>query len=289
MSPKSFIKVPLVLAENMIFGIFPRLRPIIECYIFNPLDFKTDHIGYSERKFKEFSARVPIAKIRDAHILELGPGGSIGFGLLALESGASRYTAIDNGTHIFVEGTLIERYTRLLRGNRDALNAYFSFSSTGQVSYRPEKIAFAAIDQHSRYPLPDASVDIIYSCAVLEHVHNLDLCFREMSRVLRPGGIMYHEVDLRDHIFSQKSLFFLTLSDRWFRTLFQYTGGYVNRERVSSYRSLAEKYGLSIVSLEGKNESPEPTIPRKITGLYSKEDLETLSFIAVFSKNERDI
>ncbi len=289
MNPKSLIKVPLVLAENIIFGIFPRLRPIIERYLFNPLDFKTDHIGYSERKFKEFSTRVPIEKIRDTHILELGPGGSIGFGLLALESGVERYTAIDDGTHTFVEETLLERYTRLLQGNRDALNVYFSLSSTGQASYRTEKIAFATIDQHSRYPLLDASVDIIYSCAVLEHVHNLDLCFAEMSRVLRPGGIMYHEVDLRDHIFSQRSLFFLTLSDYWFRTLFQYTGGYVNRKRVSSYRSLAEKYGLSIVSLEGKNESPEPTIPRKITGLYSKEDLEILSFIAVFSKNDRSV
>lgn len=289
MSPKSFIKVPLVLAENMIFGIFPRLRPIIERYLFNPLDFKTDHIGYSKRKFREFSARVPIAKIRDAHILELGPGGSIGFGLLALESGAERYAAIDDGTHTFVEETILERYNRLLGGNRDALNAYFSFSSTGQASYRTDKIAFVAIDQHSHYPLPDASVDIIYSCAVLEHVHDLDLCFAEMSRVLKPGGIMYHEVDLRDHIFSQKSLFFLTLSDHWFKMLFQYTGGYINRKRVSSYQSLAEKYELSIVSLEGKNESPAPTIPRKIIGLYSKEDLETLSFIAVFSKNETSV
>lgn len=286
MNPKSLIKVPLVLLENVIFGLFPQLRPIIERHLFNPLDFKADHIAYSERKFEEFSVRIPNGKIEGAHILELGPGGSIGFGLLALENGAKHYTAIDDGLHTFVEDKLLQRYTKLLRGNTDALNDYFSVSPNGKSEYRSEKIAFSAIDQESRYPLPAASIDIIYSCAVLEHVHDLDLCFAEMSRVLRPGGIMYHEVDLRDHIFSQQSLFFLTLSDRWFRTLFQNTGGYVNRKRTSYYRDLAAKYDFSVISLEGKNESPTPIVPRKIVNQYSKEDLETLSFIAVFAKNK---
>ncbi len=286
MNLKSFIKVPLVLLENILFGLFPRLRPIIERHFFNPLDFKADHIAYSQRKFEEFSARVPIGKIKNSHILELGPGGSIGFGLLTLEGGAERYTAIDDGLHTFIEDKILERYTKLLRGNTDALNDYFSVSPDGKSEYRSEKIAFSAIDQESRYPLPNASVDIIYSCAVLEHVHDLDLCFAEMSRVLKPGGIMYHEVDLRDHIFSQKSLFFLNLSDRWFKALFQNTGGYVNRKRVSYYRDLAAKYHLSMISLEGKNESPLPAVPKNIMNRYSEEDLQTLSFVAVFSKNE---
>lgn len=286
MSLKSLIKVPLVLAENVVFRLFPRLRPVIEHYLFNPLDFKTDHIGYSKQKFQEFSARVSIAKIRDAHILELGPGGSIGFGLLALENGARHYTAIDDGLHTFVEGALIERYSKLLNGNQGALNTYFSFFPDKPPHYRAEKIDFAAIDQESRYPIPDASVDIIYSCAVLEHVHDLDLCFAEMTRVLKPDGIMYHEVDLRDHIFSQKSLFFLTLSDFWFKLLFQFTGGYVNRKRLSYYHEMRRKYGFSIFSLDRRNESPEPKIPKRLLEQYSKEDLQTLSFIVVFSKNK---
>lgn len=285
MNLKSFIKVPLVLLENAVFGFFPRLRPIIERYLFNPLDFKTDHITYSVRKFEEFSSYISPEKIKGSHILELGPGGSIGFGLLALESGANRYTTLDDGLHTFVEKKLLERYTKLLKGNRATLSKYFDIPPNGKASYRSDIISFSAIDQEAHYPLPDASVDIIYSCAVLEHVHDLDLCFQEMARVLRSGGLMYHEVDLRDHIFSQESLFFLTLSDHWFKTFFQHTGGYVNRKRVSFYRDLASRHGFSIVSLERKNESPKMIVSQKVVNRYSKEDLETLSFIAVFSKN----
>ena len=286
MNPKSLIKVPLVLLENVVFRLFPRLRPIIEHYLFNPLDFKTDHIAYSERKFEEFSTRVPIGKMKGAHILELGPGGSIGFGLLALQAGAKKYTAIDDGQHVFIKKSQLKSYQALLGSDRTLFKRYFIETTEGSTNYNPAYIEFVSIDQLSRYPLPDASIDIIYSCAVLEHVHNIDLCFAEMSRVLKTRGLMYHEVDLRDHIFSQKSLCFLTLSDHWFKALFQNTGGYVNRKRISHYRSLAKKCGLSLVILEGKNESPAPTVPQRIMNQYSEEDIRTLSFIAVFSKNE---
>ena len=107
-----------------------------------------------------------------------------------------------------------------------------------------------------------------------------------MARVLKSGGVMYHEVDLRDHIFSQKSLFFLTLSDIWFKRLFSHTGTYVNRERVSRYRKLAEKYGLSIVFLKRKNELPSPKIPKGLHAQYSEEDISTLTFTGVFRKSQ---
>lgn len=284
---KPLIKVPLVLCENLLFSIFPGLRSFIERSLYNPLDFREKHIDYSRKKFQEFSALIhPHSKLEDSILLELGPGGSIGFGLLALRAGAKKYIALDDGQHVFIKESHLKGYQSLLNNDSAQFDHYFVQTASGSIGYNPALIEFISIDQQSRYPLANASVDIIYSCAVLEHVHDLDLCFAEMTRVLRPGGTMYHEVDLRDHIFSQKSLFFLTLSDHWFRTLFQNTGGYVNRKRISCYRSLAEKYGLSLVALEEKNESPAPTVPQRIVNQYSEEDLRTLSFIAVFLKNE---
>jgi len=41
-------------------------------------------------------------------------------------------------------------------------------------------------------PLPDASFDFVVSFQVLEHVTSIEHIFRESTRVLRPGGMMYH-------------------------------------------------------------------------------------------------
>ena len=44
----------------------------------------------------------------------------------------------------------------------------------------------------SHIPLPDQSVDVIYSSNVLEHVEDLETLTAEMRRVLRPGGVALH-------------------------------------------------------------------------------------------------
>ena len=49
---------------------------------------------------------------------------------------------------------------------------------------------FHLIDAHSRWPIPDSSVDLAVSDYVLEHVENPDLFFSECQRVIRPGGYL---------------------------------------------------------------------------------------------------
>jgi SAM-dependent methyltransferase len=43
-------------------------------------------------------------------------------------------------------------------------------------------------------PFRDASVDLIFSSSVLEHVHNIERACAEMARVIRPGGMIYAEI-----------------------------------------------------------------------------------------------
>src|SRR5258708_34582345 len=44
-----------------------------------------------------------------------------------------------------------------------------------------------------RIPFPDESFDIVITNSVLEHVSDIDACFREISRVLAPGGLCWFE------------------------------------------------------------------------------------------------
>jgi SAM-dependent methyltransferase len=56
-----------------------------------------------------------------------------------------------------------------------------------------ENRVFPIIDYDGRrFPAADASVDIVFSSNVLEHVENLPTIFREMHRVLSPGGYGVH-------------------------------------------------------------------------------------------------
>jgi SAM-dependent methyltransferase len=283
---KPLIKVPLVLCENILFSLFPKLRPCIERSLYNPLDFQEKHIEYSQKKFQEFKTLTsPHRKLDGQTILELGPGGSVGFGLLALQAGAKKYIAIDDGQHAFIKESHLKSYRTLLGDDSTLFNRYFIQTADGSVTYNPIFIEFVTIDQHARYPLPDSSVDIMYSCAVLEHVHNLDAAFSEMTRVLKPGGIMYHEVDLRDHIFSQESLWFLTISDFWFRLLFKNTGGYVNRKRLSHYKNLITENQLSIIKLQPTIQHSEKGDPKRKLTHYSEEDQRVVSFISILKKH----
>ena len=48
--------------------------------------------------------------------------------------------------------------------------------------------------------IADDSVDVLYSCSVLQHIrkNEFDDTVKEMIRITKPGGVMYHMVDLKD-------------------------------------------------------------------------------------------
>lgn len=279
MSIRPFIKVPLVLMENIVFSLFPSSRKIIERIIFNPYSFGSDHLAYSQKQFNSFLLKIAPSGVKNKAILELGPGGSIGFGLLALKEGAKEYCAVENGDHTKIDTRTFATYKKILDDDRNLISKFF----THDYRFKPEKIRFIENNQFSPYAIADNSVDIIYSCAVLEHVHNLDFCFSEMTRVLKSGGIMNHQVDLRDHIFSQKSLWFLTMSDTIFSALFSKTGEYVNRKRFSHYLHLIQKNSLQIVAIE-KNIIYDGRFSKNLLKQYTEDDLRTLSMNITLKK-----
>jgi len=71
----------------------------------------------------------------------------------------------------------------------DVLTNRFLGLETADVFFREDEIFFERIrgDVH-RMPLRDAWADVVFSCATLHHSSDLGALFREIRRVLRPGG-----------------------------------------------------------------------------------------------------
>jgi SAM-dependent methyltransferase len=127
---------------------------------------------------------------------------------------------------------------------REALRASREAVRTRLASGEPLPIAFGSFEGDI-LPLPTASIDLIISCSVLEHVRNasIDALLAELRRVLRPTGGMAHWIDIRDHY---RITGYLTAEGDWLRAL-RYTDTdyeqmfskrpiYVNRLRSSEWR-----------------------------------------------------
>ncbi len=135
------------------------------------------------------------------------------------------------------------------------------------VADLPEKVLRTNLDRSGimeyRCPprldeLPDASVDVLYSRAVLEHIA-VDCLEHELEvwrRLLKPNGICIHVIDNSDHFEHRDKrlsrLNFLSLPDwQWQLACFN-RQNYQNRLRHSDYIELFRDHGYAIVHEDGQ-------------------------------------
>ncbi|MCU0822473.1 MAG: class I SAM-dependent methyltransferase [Spirochaetes bacterium] len=86
---------------------------------------------------------------------------------------------------------------------------------------------------------------------MLEHVKDTEKEFREMARVLRNGGVMFHYISLGDHYNFDKPFTFLKYSDFIWNNLLTKEGySYTNRLRVDDYLDLCKENGFEIMDIE---------------------------------------
>lgn len=168
-------------------------------------------------------------------IAELGPGSSIGVGAAALLSGAETYTGVDVFPYFDPDASqevtrqLAERFGRCqpvavegwpdFSHLLDSKGFPSSLLSSDVLDKSLEETRCAAIvraigklpgDQTNGYvayraPWDDASIvaaasiDLVLSHSVLEHVSNLPSAMASVHKWLRPGGVMSHQFDLQSH------------------------------------------------------------------------------------------
>jgi SAM-dependent methyltransferase len=172
--------------------------------------------------------------------------------------------------------------------------AYAKLSSSANLDelMRTAGIEYLAPADASRTGLCDASIDVVFSNSVLEHVcpKMINAIMRETHRVLRPNGIAIHSVNCGDHYayFDRgiTAINYLQYSeDKW---AFWNNGLlYQNRLRPSDFLRITEDAGLRI-ALCRRNVKPDllRALPKmKIASefrRYAAEDLccTSIDFVA---------
>ncbi|MBI1735083.1 MAG: class I SAM-dependent methyltransferase [Candidatus Rokubacteria bacterium] len=196
--------------------------------------------------------------------LELGPGDSVASAVVAWAHGAAGGWLIDSRAlatmdmavyRPLVASLAARALARDVRPLADAVDVPDLLRRTN-ARYLTEGVA-------SLRQIADATVDIVFSQAVLEHVplDGIDATFRELFRVQTPGGHGSHRVDFRDHL--QNSLHNLRFSQAvWEKPWFAARGGfYTNRLRLSQIVVRARAAGF-VVEVVDRDLFPALPLPR---------------------------
>ncbi len=119
-------------------------------------------------------------------------------------------------------------------------------------------------------PLPESSVDFCYSHMVLEHVTDMPALARYLTGVMRPGGVMIHEIDHQDHQdLSHISFEFLRHSQgEWVAMGFE-----GNLLRICDFVGLFQEAGFDVQVLEREVRIVRPASLHPSWRQYKDEDL----------------
>lgn len=204
--------------------------------------------------------------IEGKDLLEMGSGWYPTFPLCLYFAGARSVETVDLNRHMKADLTLqcarglgeraqvlaaacgrdVETLLELQRGVVRALErgAAIEDATGGVVRYRAPADASAT-------GRPDASLDVVFSNSVLEHVPGdvIARCFVEAARILRPGGVVYHSANCGDHYAyvdrSISQLHYLRYSDaQWAKWNNAFL--YQNRLRAIDFVTMARAAGFDI-------------------------------------------
>lgn len=228
----------------------------------------------------------------DGTVLEIGPGANLGTGLILAMEGVRKYYGLDiyQDPDLYAPPTY-ERARDLLQfvapeRIRAPLEQLLTVRE-GKVEFQREKIEYLHPRQSYDIPLPEGSLDFAFSHATLEHVADPRRTMAALRRVIRPGGLTAHQIDLRDHRNDFKTpLEFLKVdAAAWGR---EYEAPdkahlFMNRWRLGDFRKAFEEAGFELLSVEVnlRTEVGE-ALRASLHADFRSHSLEDLSALGVF-------
>jgi SAM-dependent methyltransferase len=213
------------------------------------------------------------ADAREKVLLELGPGDSVGSAIVARFLGAKHCYLVDAGDWATEDEKV---YDAIAQTMGIAVRA-----KTRDAILHECRATYLVEGLESLKEIRDASVDFIWSRAVLEHVEHaqFEATMRELRRIMRPDGVAVHTVDLEDHF--AHSLNSLRFPARiWESKLFRTSGFYTNRLRYEEIVDRFEQAGFAIERRHVKRWLELPIARSKLRPIFRiRDDLDVYNFV----------
>jgi SAM-dependent methyltransferase len=238
-------------------------------------------VGYALEVFRRHFAHLESIPQRGFVALEIGPGDSLFSGMIAAAHGAMHTYLIDAGPFATTNLRVYQSASQELRNRGIDAPSLDGVNDIAEV-LRACHASYATQGLSSMREVPSASVDFMWSQAVLEHVRKREFLdtMRECRRILKSGGICSHQIDLRDHLGG--ALNNLRFSERvWESEIVARSGFYTNRISFGEMLRLFGQAGF-VVEVGDVRRWPSLPTPRKRLarefGAVSDEDLLVSDF-----------
>jgi len=203
-------------------------------------------------------------------VLELGPGDSVCSAMIAYALGATASYLVDCGRFAREDGKTYRRMAAYLAGQGCAVPR-LAEPITVEGVLASCNATYLTGGLASLRTLPKESVDLVWSHHVLEHIRRgefLDV-MRELRRLLRPGGVCSHSVDLKDNV--SDALNNLRFSERVCESPFMARSGfYTNRLRYSEMMDMFGRAGFGAVVLDVERWDELPTRREKLSDEFRR-------------------
>jgi SAM-dependent methyltransferase len=218
----------------------------------------SDSLAYINTQFDDYLryGELTPERLRGKRIFELGFGDNIGVALKFLANGVAEVVCLDK----FYSKRDKEQERKIYQALRETLSDEErrrfdeAVDLSDGIKTNPAQIkCIYGVDIENAEELKTIEpFDFVISRGAIQDIFEPDAAFAAMHRILKPGGLMLHKIDLSDQgmfrEYGMNPLTFLTIPDSVYRLMAEGSGK-PNRKKMSYYRNLLENLGYDVKTL----------------------------------------